>query len=63
MAFLRVFVIVAALACLVFAGAYVATRDRKYLHAAVRVLQFSAVAALIFFGVLFVEELWFSKRP
>lgn len=61
MVFLRTFVIVSALACLLCAGGYVFTRDRKYLLWAWRILKYTVIAALIFFAVLFAEELWFRE--
>lgn len=63
MVFLRTFVLISALACVLCAGGYVFTRDRKYLQWAWRILKYTAVAALIFFAVLFAEELWFREVP
>lgn len=60
MPFLRLLVIVAALAAALAAGAFVFTRDRKYLGWSLRILQVTAVLAFVFFGVLFAEEIWFK---
>jgi threonine/homoserine/homoserine lactone efflux protein len=62
MAFLRLLAIVAALAAVLCAGAFLFTRERKYLRWAWRVLQITAALALIFFGVLFAEEIWFRPK-
>ena len=61
MIFLRTLAIVAALASILCAGAYVFTREPKYLKWTFRVLKISAVLAFIFFGGLFAEELWFKS--
>ena len=62
MAFLRLLAIVAALAAVLCAGAFLFTHERKYLHWALRVLQVTAVLVFIFFGVLFAEEIWFRPK-
>jgi hypothetical protein len=61
MIFLRTLVVLAALASVLCAGAFLLTRERRYLTWAFTVLKIAAVLAFIFFGVLFAEELWF--RP
>ena len=62
MIFLRTLALLAALISVLLAGAYIFTRDPKYLTWTFRVLKLSAALAFIFFGGLFVEELWF-KTP
>lgn len=61
MIFLRTLVILTALASVLCAGAFLFTRERRYLRWAFTVLKLAAVLAFIFFAVLFGEELWF--RP
>ena len=61
MIFLRTLALLAALASILCAGAYVLTRDPKYLKWTFRILKISAVLAFVFFGGLFVEELWFRS--
>jgi hypothetical protein len=61
MIFLRTLVLIAALASLICAGGYVFTREAKYLKWAFLVLKVTAVLAFVFFGGLFVEELWFRS--
>lgn len=62
MAFLRVAVLLAALASVLLAGGYLLTKDRRYIRASLQVMKYTAIGAFVFFGVLFAEELWFSDR-
>jgi hypothetical protein len=59
--FLRTLALLAALASVLCAGAYVFTRERKYLTWTFLVLKISAVLAFVFFAGLFAEELWFKS--
>ncbi len=61
MIFLRTLALLAGLASILCAGAYVLTREPKYLTWTFRVLKISAALAFVFFGGLFVEELWFRS--
>lgn len=57
MMLVRVFVGVVLAAVVWCAAGYLFTRDRKYLRVALRVLAVGAIAALLFFAVMFAQRL------
>mgnify|MGYP001466260511 FL=1 len=57
MMLVRVFVVVVLAAVVWCAAGYLFTRDRKYLRVALRVLAVGAIAALLFFAVMFAQRL------
>ena len=57
MMLVRVFVVVVLAAVVWCAAGYLFTRDRKYLRVALRVLALGAIAALLFFAVMFAQRL------
>jgi hypothetical protein len=54
---LRILVLIAAIAIGVALLLFIFTRERRYLQFAVRLLQYTVLAALIVFGLLLFERL------
>lgn len=59
-AFFRLLAILLAVAIVVLAGAYLVTRDRKHLDRAWLLVKIGVAGGFVFFGVLFVQRLWFD---
>jgi hypothetical protein len=58
--FFRALAILLAIAIIVMAGAYVVTRDRKYLGRAWLLVKIGVAGGVVFFGVLIVQRIWFD---
>jgi uncharacterized membrane protein len=59
-AFFRALAILLALAIIVLAGAYVVTRDRKYLEWAWLLVKVGVAGGFVFFGVLIFQRIWYD---
>jgi hypothetical protein len=59
--FFRFLAILLALAIIASSGAYVVTRERKYLQWAWLLLRIGVAGGFVFFGVLIVQRIWFDQ--
>jgi hypothetical protein len=57
----RFLAILLALAIIASSGAYVVTRERKYLQWAWLLLKIGVAGGFVFFGVLIVQRIWFDQ--
>jgi ABC-type iron transport system FetAB permease component len=59
-AFFRLLAILLALSIMYMGAAYVVTRERKYLDRAWILVKIGVAGGFIFFGVLFIQRIWFD---
>jgi uncharacterized membrane protein len=57
-AFFRILAILVALGIIGFAGAFVVTRERRYLQWAWLLLKVGVAGGFVFFGVLIFQRIW-----